>query len=177
MAFMKSSWSDTSDEDFYDASDDATLEDSFDADDVALDTLPDLRPARLLLAEEDDELRRNIAGQLRGKGYQVDEAFSGFEAIALIARQVDAYDLIITDFALHGMNGLELIDELRASPRPSDSQVPVIVIGDEPSGEVEREALRLHAVIIEKPFDIEHLARRAESLARPIQIQGEARAS
>jgi CheY-like chemotaxis protein len=176
MAMMKPSWSSTSDEDFYDASDDAQMEDGFD-DEVALDTLPDVRPARLLLAEEDDELRRNIAGQLRGKGYQVDEAFSGFEAIALIARQVDAYDLIITDFELHGMNGLELIDELRASPRSSDSEVPVIVIGEEPTGETEREALRLHAVIIEKPFDLEQLSRRAESLARPIQIQAEARAS
>jgi DNA-binding response OmpR family regulator len=177
MALMKSSWSDTSGEDFYDASDDAVLEDSFDDEDVALGTLPDVRPARLLLAEEDDELRRSIASQLRGKGYQVDEAFSGFEAIALIARQVDAYDLIITDVELHGMNGLELIDELRASPRPSDSEVPVIVIGEEPTGETEREAQRLHAVIIEKPFDLELLSRRAESLARPIQIQAEARAS
>jgi DNA-binding response OmpR family regulator len=178
MAVMKSSWSDPSGEDFYDASDDAIPESSIDDDDdVALDTLPDVRPARLLLAEEDDELRRNIASQLRGKGYQVDEAFSGFEAIALIARQANAYDLIITDLELHGMNGLELIDELRASPRLADSEVPVIVLGEEPTGEAEREATRLHAVIIEKPFDLEQLSRRAESLARPIQVQMDARAN
>jgi two-component system, OmpR family, response regulator len=175
MALMKSSWSDANAEDFYDASDDVMPDDVFDDDDVALDTLPDVRPARLLLAEEDDELRRNIAGQLRGKGYEVDEAFSGFEAIALIARQADSYDLIITDLQLHGMNGLELVDELRASPRTADGEVPVIVLGDEPTGETEREALRLHAVIIEKPFDLEQLSRRAESLARPIQIQVDAR--
>jgi len=136
----------------------------------ALDTLPDLRPARLLLAEEDDELRRSIASRLRGRGYEVDEAFSGFEAIALIARQAAAYDLVITDLELYGMNGLELIDELRASPRSADAEVPVIVLGEEPSSETAREAERLHAVIIEKPFDIEQLRRHAESLARPIQI-------
>src|SRR5687767_10027871 len=62
-------------------------------EDSGLNSLPDVRPARLLLAEDDDELRRSIAGQLRRKGYEVDEAFSGFEAIALIARQEDPYDL------------------------------------------------------------------------------------
>jgi two-component system cell cycle response regulator CpdR len=139
-------------------------------DDGGLETLPDLRPARLLLAEEDDELRRSIASRLRGRGYEVDEAFSGFEAIALIARQADAYDLVITDLELYGMNGLELVDELRASPHSADSEIPVILLGDEPSSEAEREAQRLHAVIIEKPCDLELLWRRAESLARPIQV-------
>jgi CheY-like chemotaxis protein len=139
-------------------------------DDGGLETLPDLRPARLLLAEEDDDLRRSIASRLRGRGYQVDEAFSGFEAIALIARQAEAYDLVITDLELYGMNGLELVDELRASPRSADTEVPVILLGDEPSGEAEREAQRLRAVIMSKPCDLEQLWRRAESLARPIQV-------
>jgi two-component system OmpR family response regulator len=139
-------------------------------DDVQLGALPDIRPARLLLAEEDDELRRSIAGQLRNRGYEVDEAFSGYEAIALIARQSRSYDLIITDLQLYGMNGLELIDELRASARSEDSQVPVIVLGDGPSGAEAREAERLHAVMMEKPCDLERLWHQAESLARPVQI-------
>jgi len=164
MAITKPSYDDKDDGDFQ--------ADSYDAFDghAAMDTLPDLRPARLLLAEEDDELRRSIASRLRGRGYEVDEAFSGFEAIALIARQAAAYDLVITDLELYGMNGLELVDELRASPRSADTEVPVIVLGEEPSRETAREAERLHALIIEKPFDIEHLRRHAESLARPIQI-------
>ena len=154
---------------------DAAARDGYDSLDgyeghAALDTLPDLRHARLLLAEEDDELRRSIASRLRGRGYEVDEAFSGFEAIALIARQAEAYDLVITDLELYGMNGLELVDELRASPRASDTEVPVIVLGEDPSSETTREAERLHAIIIEKPCDIEQLWRRAESLARPIQV-------
>ena len=161
---MKPSYDDRDESDFQ--------ADSFDAYDghAAMDTLPDLRPARLLLAEEDDELRRSIASRLRGRGYEVDEAFSGFEAIALIARQSAAYDLVITDLELYGMTGLELVDELRASPRSADTEVPVIVLGEQPSSETTREAQRLHAVLIQKPFDLEQLRRRAESLARPIQI-------
>jgi two-component system cell cycle response regulator CpdR len=157
-----------------DDADERGLADVFDDggfdDDGGLETLPDLRPARLLLAEEDDDLRRSIASRLRGRGYEVDEAFSGFEAIALIARQAAAYDLVISDLELYGMNGLELVDELRASPRSADTEVPVILLGDEPSGEAEREAQRLRAVIVTKPCDLEQLWRRAESLARPIQV-------
>ncbi len=180
MAIMKSSWSDPNEDIMTDAAVDADVYDGavydeadereLDLDDVSLAALPDIRPARLLLAEEDDELRRAIAGQLRSKGYEVDEAFSGYEAIALIARQAKAYDLIITDLELFGMNGLELIDELRGSSRTDDVEVPVIVLGQQPSGEAAREAERLHAVMIEKPFDIERLWHQAESLARPVQV-------
>jgi two-component system OmpR family response regulator len=167
MAIMKTSYTGESPTDDLDG---RGLSDIFD-DDGGLETLPDIRPARLLLAEEDDDLRRNIASRLRGRGYEVDEAFSGYEAIALIARQTDAYDLVISDLQLFGMNGLELVDELRASPRPADAEVPVILLGEEPSSEAEREARRLHAVIIEKPCDLEQLWRRAESLARPIRVE------
>lgn len=139
-------------------------------EDTALNSLPDLRPARLLLAEDDDELRRSIAGQLRRKGYEVDEAFSGFEAIALIARHNNPYDLIISDLHLHGMTGLEIVDELRASPRQEDTEVPVILLGAPASREAEALAQRLHAVLVEKPWDLEQLWQQAEKLARPVQL-------
>ena len=139
-------------------------------DDSVLNSLPELRPARLLLAEDDDDLRRSIAGQLRRKGYEVDEALSGFEAIALIARHDDPYDLIISALQLHGMTGLEIVDELRASPRSEDIDVPVILLGERASRETEAMAERLHAVLLEKPCDFEHLWQQAEKLARPVQL-------
>lgn len=148
----------------------ASWEQLEDEEDSGLNSLPDVRPARLLLAEDDDELRRSIAGQLRRKGYEVDEAFSGFEAIALIARQEDPYDLIISDLQLHGMTGLEIVDELRSSPRPEDTRVPVILLSQNASQEAEQTAERLQAVLLEKPCDPEKLTQSAEKLARPVQI-------
>ena len=139
-------------------------------EDSVVNSLPDVRPARLLLAEDDDELRRSIAGQLRRKGYEVDEAFSGFEAIARIARHEDPYDLIISDLQLHGMTGLEIVDELRSSPRPEDTRVPVILLSQNASPEAEQMAQRLHAVLLEKPCDPEQRSQRPETLARPVQL-------
>jgi CheY-like chemotaxis protein len=169
----KTSWNELDDADFYDATGDAYDDDRLyeEGDDIALRPPPDLRPARLLLAEEDDDLRRSIAQEMRGKGYEVDEAFSGFEAIALLARQAGTYDLVITDMDLKGMNGLELVDELRASPQHADSEIPVIMLGDPPSDDIAREVERLHAVVVEKPCDIEKLWQRAASMARPVQIE------
>jgi two-component system, OmpR family, response regulator len=144
--------------------------DDAEEDESTLNDLPELRPARLLLAEDDDDLRRSIAGQLRRKGYQVDEAFSGFEAIALIARHDDPYDLIISALHLHGMTGLEIVDELRASPRQEDTEVPVILLGECATREAEAMAERLHAVVVEKPWDLEQVWHQAEKLARPVQL-------
>jgi two-component system OmpR family response regulator len=141
-----------------------------DTEQYSLSELPDVRPARLLLAEDDDDLRHCIAQELRRKGYEVDEAFSGFEAIALIARHPDPYDLIISDLQLHGINGLEIVDELRASTRREDVDVPVILIGDRANGETRSEAQRLHAVLVENPCDLEELWMQAERLARPVQL-------
>lgn len=169
---MKTSWNDSDDADFYDATDDADADDMLyeDGDDIALRQPPDLRPARLLLAEEDDELRRSIARALRAKGYEVDEAFSGFEAVAMLARQGSEYDLVITDMELRGMNGLDLVGELRSSAQHLRSQIPVIMLGEPPSGEAAREAERLHTVILKKPCDIERLGQSAATLARPVQL-------
>ncbi|MEO8182630.1 MAG: response regulator [Deltaproteobacteria bacterium] len=139
-------------------------------DESTLNALPDVRPARLLLAEDDDELRRSIAVQLRRRGYEVDEAFSGFEAMALIARHHDPYDLIISGLQLSGMTGLEIVDELRASSRQEDTKVPVILLGERTSRDTQAQAQRLHAVLVEKPCDLEQLSHRAEQLARPVQV-------
>jgi DNA-binding response OmpR family regulator len=142
-----------------------------DTEEQSLSDLPDVRPARLLLAEDDDELRHCIAHELRRKGYEVDEAFSGFEAIALISRHSDPYDLIISDLQLHGISGLEIVDELRGSTRREDADIPVILLGEGASGETRSEAQRLHAVLVEKPCDLEELWLQAEKLARPVQLE------
>jgi two-component system, cell cycle sensor histidine kinase and response regulator CckA len=69
-------------------------------------------PRRILLVEDDDALRRLFAGVLRSRGYVVEEASTGDEAVAAFDRQCP--DLLLSDLVLPGPNGQELASLCRA---------------------------------------------------------------
>lgn len=118
------------------------------------------RHARLLLAEDDSELRHLLATALRRDGHHVTEARSGIELLDWIAAELDEqgsldrFDLIISDIRLPGFSGLDMLASLRTAECP----VPVVLItafGDEAT---HAQALRLGAAaLFDKPFDVADL--------------------
>jgi len=67
------------------------------------------RPARILIVDDEPEMRRLIGDYLHGlEHYAVDEAGSGFEALGLMAQR--PFDLILSDINMPGMRGFELLD-------------------------------------------------------------------
>jgi signal transduction histidine kinase/ActR/RegA family two-component response regulator len=69
-------------------------------------------PTRVLVVDDDAMVREVLAGQMEEQGYRVAQAGDGLEALA----QLDGgamVDLLISDFAMPGMNGLTLIQEAR----------------------------------------------------------------
>lgn len=81
-------------------------------------------PARILVIDDDQSIRRTLAIALGNAGYQVLEAPDGAEAMRLWREQ--GADLIITDLHMPDKNGLEVIVELRAFSRST----PIIAISD-----------------------------------------------
>ena len=67
--------------------------------------------ARILIVDDDDLLRGNLAKWLIASGYDVDPASGAATALQLIAERT--YDLAILDLQMPGMDGLELLDELK----------------------------------------------------------------
>jgi CheY-like chemotaxis protein len=67
---------------------------------------------RILLVEDDNALRRLFAEVLRSRGYAVEEASTGDEALAALDRQCP--DLLLSDLVLPGPNGQELASLCRA---------------------------------------------------------------
>ncbi|MCE4051121.1 MULTISPECIES: response regulator transcription factor [Bacillaceae] len=67
---------------------------------------------RILLAEDEDVLRMLIVDTLEDEDYVVDEAPDGEEALQLIAK--NDYDLLILDYMMPIMTGLEVIQKVRA---------------------------------------------------------------
>ena len=68
--------------------------------------------ARVLIADDDPMVREVLAWQLIAQGYRVTQASDGLAALAEL-ESGNIPDLLVTDFAMPGMNGLELIQEAR----------------------------------------------------------------
>jgi DNA-binding response OmpR family regulator len=129
------------------------------------------RSARILLAEDDREMRSLLAWTLEDNGYEVVEAENGLELVRCLSsvlvdgesgRPHSEYDVIVSDVRMPGMTGLEVLKSLRKR----DHLTPIILItafGDE---ETHAEAKRLGAAMIDKPFDtVDLLAAVRRALA------------
>jgi DNA-binding NtrC family response regulator len=105
---------------------------------------------RILIVEDEDKLRRILELQLLDSGFDVVKAATAEEALPLIDRS----DLILTDFKLPGMTGLEMLHLIRRQ----DSHVPVIVMTAFGTVENAVEAMKAGAAdFLLKPFSLDHL--------------------
>ena len=127
------------------------------------------RVKRVLLAEDDAELRRLLAGVLRQDGFDVIEARDGVDGFGFIEPWVfwdareDRFDLIISDVRMPGWTGIDLLRIARARRLPA----PVILITAFGATELHAEARRLGAAaVFDKPFDIDALRSAARRLTQ-----------
>jgi diguanylate cyclase (GGDEF)-like protein/PAS domain S-box-containing protein len=81
-------------------------------------------PGTLLVVDDNEDNRDALSRRLMQRGYAVQVAAGGEEALALIASQV--FDLILLDVEMPGMSGLEALKRLRATY--SQTQLPVIFV-------------------------------------------------
>ena len=70
------------------------------------------RAATILLVDDEDIVRRATADMLADIGYTVVEAASGAEALRLV-RDGTAFDIVVSDYLMPGMNGVDLVRHLR----------------------------------------------------------------
>ena len=122
---------------------------------------------RVLLAEDNRELRRLLAAGLRKNGYLVTEAATGFdmlERLGDLTLRNEAFDLIISDVRMPGPTGLVAVEGLRHGTGRSSSSTPVMLITAFGDAALHAEARRLGAVVLDKPFDIDDFRACAASM-------------
>lgn len=78
----------------------------------------------ILVVDDDDDIRESLAWLLEDEGYRVDSAANGRDALALLAR-IPLPSVALVDLRMPVMDGVELIEKLRADPRYA--ALPVIV--------------------------------------------------
>jgi DNA-binding NtrC family response regulator len=109
-------------------------------------------PLRVLVVDDDPGMRDGMALTLKRSGFFAEQARSGEEALRMV--RPGAYDAVITDLRMPGMDGLQLTARLKAVDPP----LPVLLVTAFSSLETAREAMRLGAFdYLSKPFSPEEL--------------------
>lgn len=130
---------------------------------------PAPRPRRVLLAEDDYEMRRLLADALRRDGYEVTEAVDGLRLLGQLHSPLHYglradVDLIISDIRMPGVDGLEVLSGLQTY----DGAPPMILITAFGDRNVHAEANRLGAVaLFDKPFDLDDFRLFVRRLVPP----------
>jgi two-component system response regulator AtoC len=107
-------------------------------------------PAKILVADDDSTIRRNLTRLLRAEGYQVVEAADGDQATARI--RADDVDAVLLDLKMPGRDGLTVLGDLG----PLLTDLPVIVITAFAGSSAAIEAMRRGAYDYQsKPIDID----------------------
>jgi two-component system nitrogen regulation response regulator GlnG len=116
---------------------------------------------RILVADDEESMRWVLSKALRKKGFTVDLAKDGDEALDLI--QANGYDLAILDIKMPGISGLDLLDRVREMK----SDLLMVIMTAEASMKNAVEAMKRGAYdYITKPFDLDVIDAIVEKVSR-----------
>lgn len=113
----------------------------------------------ILIADGDPEYIQYLSGTLRANGLNASGTSTGWDA--LNQYKSESADLVVADMDLVGMDGLQLLEELREF----DSQAKVILTTTSATKELITQAFRMGSLdVLEKPLDNEFLTAKIQEL-------------
>ncbi|MBV7562125.1 MULTISPECIES: PleD family two-component system response regulator [unclassified Pseudomonas] len=116
-----------------------------------------------ILIVDDEYLIADILGYaMEDEGYMVVKASNGRRGLEVLDRERP--ELVITDFMMPVMDGLEFARAVRA--RPDSAQLPIILMSGA-QGSVGRASPELFAAVFDKPFDINQVIAKVKELIGP----------
>lgn len=116
---------------------------------------------KILIAEDQDDLREMIAHTLRLSGYEVVSAENGERAVQLATKTNP--DLIILDYELPRLNGRQVCKQLKALE--TFTNTPIVIISSYGNPRYMEASLEAGAEeFIRKPFELDHLIQRVDTL-------------
>ena len=117
------------------------------------------RHARILVAEDDLEMRRLVLESLRSDGHDAVDVSDGGQllihltSIYRLRPDPEPIDMVVTDIRMPVCNGLEIVQGLR----DADWTTPVVIMTAFGDAETRTRAARLGAVLLDKPFKMKTL--------------------
>ena len=127
-------------------------------------------PVQILIVEDEEPLALLLRYNLEAEGYEVETVGRGDEADARLREQIP--DLVVLDWMLPGLSGIELCRRIRARRESSDLPVIMLTARVEESDRIRGLATGADDYIV-KPFSISELIARVQAVlrrARPSHI-------
>lgn len=121
---------------------------------------------RLLVVDDDPGLLRAVAETLRAEGYETTTARRGAEALVHIAQSLP--DLIVSDIRMPGMDGYELVRNLRASARTKLIPIVFLTAKDETADRIAGFRSGVDAYLT-KPFEPDELLAVVASILKRVE--------
>jgi CheY-like chemotaxis protein len=126
--------------------------------------LPARKPG-LLVIDDEEPIRRGLRRYFERRGWAVDEAADGNEAIVKLGRReaMVLYDVVLCDLKMPGVSGQELYQRL-AAETPALARRFILSTGDATAHDVSDFLASVPVPVLEKPFELATLERLAEGI-------------
>jgi two-component system cell cycle response regulator CpdR len=115
--------------------------------------------ARILIAEDDDNMRAFLARSLRRAGHDVEAAGNGLDAIAILMQQ--EFDLLLADVVMPGMDGIEVA---RRAARENPRLKVLFITGFAAVALRARNGMAGDPKVLSKPFHLKDLVSQIDRM-------------
>lgn len=119
-------------------------------------------PSAVLVVDDDDHYREQLAMVLRRESHRVRMAADGVQALQQMRREKP--ELVLLDLLMPGMDGLAVIAAMRADPQLADIQVVLLTAADVPADMLRQLNDRAITLMRKGEVDLDHIAQRVRAL-------------
>jgi len=124
---------------------------------------------KVLVVDDEIHIVHVVAIKLRNNGFQVITAANGAEAFELVCEEKP--DIIVTDFQMPVMTGLELVEKLRDNEQTRDIPVIMLTARGFAVADERKEDLQI-SQFLSKPFSPKELLRSIEDILHQKAVMG-----
>ncbi len=118
-----------------------------------------MTPKNILIVDDDEAVRKTLAGVLSEAGWNVAEACDGSKALGILGKQF--IDIILTDIVMPKIGGMEFLKKIRSV----NKNVPVVIYTGYPSTDHYEGALQSGATdFIAKPCESSELINKLQNI-------------
>lgn len=131
--------------------------------------------AKVLLVEDDDNLREIFEMRLQAEGYQTLTASNGEEALVTAMKQKP--DLIVADVMMPKLSGFEMLETLRAAPEMQNTKVIMMTALGQAEDQTRGERLGVLKYLVKSQVTLEDFAKVVKDILPPGKDESSSRTS